>query len=130
MRANRRADSAPERALRSELHRLGLRFRKDLRIRVTGGWARPDIVFRGERVAVFVDGCFWHRCPDHGRMPNANRSYWEPKLNGNVQRDLRDNRELAATGWLVLRFSNTCHRPRQRHGSTKSSLRAALQSKN
>jgi DNA mismatch endonuclease (patch repair protein) len=81
-----------------------LRFRKDLRIRVTGGWTRPDIVFRGERVAVFVDGCFWHRCPDHGRMPNANRSYWEPKLTGNVQRDLRNNRELAAAGWLVLRF--------------------------
>jgi DNA mismatch endonuclease (patch repair protein) len=104
MRANRRADTSPERALRSELHRHGLRFRKDLRLSIGTGWVRPDVVFTRARIAVFVDGCFWHRCPEHGRMPKANRDYWEPKLTNNVRRDHRNDRELVAAGWRVLRF--------------------------
>lgn len=104
MRANRRADTGPERALRSELHRLGLRFRKDLRLRFDGHSVRPDIVFTKAKVAVFVDGCFWHRCPEHGQMPKANRSYWEPKLRRNVERDRANDAVLTQSGWKVLRF--------------------------
>jgi DNA mismatch endonuclease (patch repair protein) len=104
MRANRRVDTAPERALRSALHRRGLRFRKDLKMVLADGRVRPDIVFSRVRLAVFVDGCFWHRCPQHGRTPNANRNYWEPKLARNVRRDRSNDRALEAEGWTVLRF--------------------------
>lgn len=104
MRANRRADTGPERALRSELHRLGLRFRKDLRLRFAGSSVRPDIVFTKARIAVFVDGCFWHQCPEHGRMPKANRDYWMPKLMRNVERDRANDAALVDNGWTVLRF--------------------------
>ena|ERR1700750_1614866 len=104
MRANRRANTSPERALRSELHRLGLRFRKDHRLRLERASVRPDVVFTRARVAVFVDGCFWHRCPDHGQMPKANRSYWQPKLERNVERDRANDAALEESGWRVLRF--------------------------
>ena len=77
MRANRRRDTTPERILRSALHRLGWRFRVDLPVEVGGRRVRPDIVFTRRRVAVFVDGCFWHACPEHGQQPTANASYWE-----------------------------------------------------
>lgn len=98
-----RSDSAIERALRSELHRRGLRFRKhvaplpELR-------CRPDIVFTRARIAVFVDGCFWHCCPIHASMPKANASYWKPKLEANVLRDRRNDSVLRVAGWKVLRF--------------------------
>ena len=104
MRANRRADTAPELALRSELQRLGLRFRKDLPLKLTAGRVRPDVVFTRTKVAVFVDGCFWHRCPEHGQMPKANRNYWEPKLARNVERDRRNDAALIEDGWRVIRF--------------------------
>jgi DNA mismatch endonuclease (patch repair protein) len=104
MRANRRTDTAPELALRSELHRLGLRFRKDLRLKLGGASVRPDIVFTRAKVAVFVDGCFWHSCPEHGQMPKANRNYWESKLDRNVERDRSNDAALIEAGWMVLRF--------------------------
>ena len=104
MRANRRVDTSPERALRSELHRLGLRFRKDLRLQLDGGAVRPDIVFPRVKVAVFIDGCFWHQCPEHGQMPKANREYWAPKLARNVERDRANDAALGENGWTVLRF--------------------------
>lgn len=104
MRANRRADTKPERAVRSALHRRGLRFRKDLRVMVDGGRARPDVAFTRARVAVFVDGCFWHHCPEHGAIPAANRDYWEAKLARNVERDRRNDAALRGAGWRVLRF--------------------------
>lgn len=104
MRANRRVDTAPELALRSELHRLGLRFRKDLRLKLGSASVRPDIVFTRAKVAVFVDGCFWHRCPEHGQMPKANRGYWAPKLDRNVERDRANDAALVDAGWKVLRF--------------------------
>ena len=104
MRANRRVDTSPERALRSELHQLGLRFRKDLRLKLDRGAVRPDIVFPRAKVAVFVDGCFWHQCPEHGRMPKANREYWAPKLARNVERDRANDAALSENGWTVLRF--------------------------
>lgn len=103
-RANRRTDTKPEVAVRSELHRRGLRFRKDLLVRAAGEKARPDIVFTRQRVAVFVDGCFWHQCPEHGTTPKTNVEYWVPKFAANAARDGVVNAALAADGWQVLRF--------------------------
>ena len=104
MRANRRTDTKPELALRSALHRQGFRFRKDFRLDLDGGArVRPDIAFTGHRVAVFVDGCFWHVCPQHGRDPAVNESYWSPKLRRNVERDRAADAALAAAGWRVVR---------------------------
>jgi DNA mismatch endonuclease, patch repair protein len=105
MRANRRRDSGPERALRSALHRAGLRFRVDFPIRTSGRRPiRPDVVFPGRRVAVFVDGCFWHGCPQHGTQPATNEVYWTQKIGANRDRDLSTTAALKAAGWTVLRF--------------------------
>lgn len=104
MRANRRKDTRPERAIRSALHRRGLRFRVDHPLRLDGRTVRPDIVFTKRRLAVFVDGCFWHRCPIHGSLPQSNADYWLPKLERNVQRDSADVGALCAAGWRVLRI--------------------------
>lgn len=103
-RANTRADTRPEVVLRSELHRLGLRFRKNHLVRLTTGRVRVDIAFTRVQLAVFVDGCFWHRCPVHGTTPKTNQDYWLPKLEANVRRDQRNNTELKEAGWSVLRF--------------------------
>ncbi len=103
-KGNRRADTKPEVALRSALHRRGLRFRKDYLIRGDGQRVKPDIVFTSRRVAVFVDGCFWHGCPQHGRVPRTNRDYWVPKLQRNAERDLATSTWLAADGWTVVRL--------------------------
>jgi DNA mismatch endonuclease, patch repair protein len=75
MRGNRRVDTRPERQVRSLLHARGYRFRKDHLIEVPGARVRPDVVFTRHRVAVFIDGCFWHRCPEHGTSPRANSHY-------------------------------------------------------
>jgi DNA mismatch endonuclease, patch repair protein len=104
MRGNRRADTRPEIAVRSCLHRAGLRFRKDLPLVVGETRVRPDIVFTRARVAVFIDGCFWHCCPDHGNKPKANVEYWTSKLRRNRERDARVNRALAGAGWKVIRI--------------------------
>jgi DNA mismatch endonuclease (patch repair protein) len=104
MRANPRRDTRPESQLRSLLHAQGYRFRKDLPIQVAGGRVRPDIVFTRRRLAVFVDGCFWHRCPLHGTSPRANQWYWGPKLDRNVERDRWADERLHAVGWTVLRI--------------------------
>jgi DNA mismatch endonuclease, patch repair protein len=104
MRANRRRDTSPELALRSLLHRRGLRFRVDQRIGLGGrSWVRPDLVFRRAQVAVFVDGCFWHSCPEHGELPVANREFWEAKLARTVDRDRAQSAALEAAGWTVVR---------------------------
>jgi len=103
-KANRKRDTRPEVSLRSALHRRGLRFRKDLLLRCSNGVkVRPDIVFTASRVAVFVDGCFWHGCPDHGTVPRSNVDYWRPKFEANVARDRRADDALAQDGWLVIR---------------------------
>jgi DNA mismatch endonuclease, patch repair protein len=102
MRANARTTS-PEVAVRSALHRRGLRFRKSLRIPIGERWTRPDVAFPRARVAVFVDGCFWHRCPLHGRSPRTNSDYWGPKLDRNVARDRETDLTLAELGWTVVR---------------------------
>ena len=104
MRANRGRDTSPEVALRSALHRLGLRFRKDLRIDLPGGRVRPDVVFVRARVAVFVDGCFWHGCPVHGTQPRSNSAFWADKIATNRRRDVDTDRRLGHEGWWVLRF--------------------------
>ena len=103
MRANRRRDTAPERHLRSELHRRGWRFRVDLPVETAERRVRPDIVFTRRRVAVYVDGCFWHACPKHGQRPRANASYWDSKLRRNVERDQADTDSLECDGWTVVR---------------------------
>lgn len=105
MRANRRADTGPERWIRGHLHAEGLRYRVDFPIRVEGYRPiRPDIVFTRTRLAIFVDGCFWHGCPDHGGRPRTNEHYWGPKIARNRERDSEQTEALAAAGWLVLRF--------------------------
>jgi len=103
MRANRRTDTKPELALRSALHRQGFRFRKDFRLDLDGrarGSGRHRVTAR--RVAVFVDGCFWHVCPQHGAT-GRQRVVLVTKLRRNVQRDRAADAALAAAGWQVVR---------------------------
>jgi DNA mismatch endonuclease (patch repair protein) len=104
MRRNRKVDTKPELALRSELHRRGLRFRKNLLIRLSDREVRPDVVFTRQKLAVFIDGCFWHGCPDHGTTPRANATYWQSKLSRNKERDVYVDRALRQAGWTVLRL--------------------------
>jgi DNA mismatch endonuclease, patch repair protein len=104
MRANKRKDTKPELALRRALHARGYRYRKDYRLDLTGARVRPDIAFTAKRVAVFVDGCFWHCCPQHGSQPANNTWYWQPKLARNVDRDRSADDALAAAGWEVVRI--------------------------
>ncbi len=93
-----RENSEPEVRLRRELHSRGLRFRVNLR----GLPGTPDIAFTRAKIAVFVDGCFWHRCPRHGVLPKANRDWWREKLDRNVERDKRKDGELEDLGWLSI----------------------------
>jgi DNA mismatch endonuclease, patch repair protein len=103
MLANRRVDTGPERALRSHLHGGGLRFRKDFRIKLNDVSVSADVVFPAAKLAVFVDGCFWHQCPEHATMPKRNSDFWAPKLRRNVERDQLVNRALTDAGWTVIR---------------------------
>lgn len=123
MRSNRRTDTGPERALRSALHRMGLRFRKDYRVDLDELRVRIDVAFPGRLLAVFVDGCFWHRCPVHRTDPRLNGDFWERKLQQNVERDARVNAALTSAGWTVLRCweheaaEAAAQRVRTMHGS-------------
>lgn len=101
MQSIRRRDTAPEVALRSALHRRGLRFRVD-KVLIAGSRRRADIVFGPARVVVFVDGCFWHRCPVHHVQPKRNADYWRDKMARNKARDVDTDAKLEALGWLVL----------------------------
>jgi DNA mismatch endonuclease (patch repair protein) len=103
MKRNRKRDTRPEVALRRELHARGARFRTSLLLRVDGLSVRPDIVFTKRKVAVFVDGCFWHGCPQHGNAPRRNTEYWGPKLERNARRDALVTGRLCAAGWRVIR---------------------------
>jgi DNA mismatch endonuclease (patch repair protein) len=103
MRGNRSRDTLPELAIRSALHALGLRFRVDARPVVTVP-RRADVVFRGARIAVFIDGCFWHGCPDHYRPPATNPAYWLDKVSINRLRDRDTDRRLLAIGWRTVRI--------------------------
>lgn len=98
-----RRDTAPELALRRELHARGLRYR--LQRKVPGNNRRTiDIALTRALLAVYVDGCFWHGCPSHGTSPRTNSEWWTWKVQRNRARDLDTNRELLAAGWSVLRF--------------------------
>src|SRR5690242_7337722 len=104
MKGNTGKDTKPEIALRSALHRRGLRFRKNLLIRTPSGVkVRPDVVFPRARVAVFVDGCFWHSCPQHATTPRRNGEFWQTKLQANVRRDRLVDQALIGDGWNLLR---------------------------
>lgn len=92
-------DTKPELMLRKALWHRGHRYR--LHTALPG---KPDLVFKGARIAVFVDGCFWHGCPAHGSVPKTNRSFWAPKLERNCERDREVTDALTERGWTVLRF--------------------------
>ena len=102
MLANRGRHTRPELSVRRALFARGLRYRLHRRP-LAGLRAEADIVFAREKVAVFVDGCFWHRCPEHGVLPKSNRTFWLTKLETNVARDRRSDLELFTNGWTVVR---------------------------
>ncbi|MCI0385936.1 very short patch repair endonuclease [Streptomyces sp. CNQ085] len=103
MQAIRSRDTKPEQTVRRLVHALGLRYRvsarpiKDLR-------RTADMVFRPAKVAVFIDGCYWHGCPEHYVSPRTNPGYWSRKVAGNIARDRDTNQRLTEAGWTVLRF--------------------------
>lgn len=101
-RRQRTRDTTPEIAVRKELHRRGLRYR--VNASPPGQRRRADVLFTRAKVAVFVDGCFWHRCPEHGTAPKHNGAWWKAKLDRNVERDRKVDAELGREGWAVLRF--------------------------
>lgn len=99
----RRRDTKPELDVRRLLHARGMRYR--VSYPVPGAARRTiDIAFTRARIAVFLDGCFWHGCPEHGTLPRANADWWAAKLRRNAERDAETDRVLAADGWTVLRF--------------------------
>lgn len=102
MQAQRTRDTGPELAVRRLLHARGLRYRVD-RAPLPGLRRRADIVFGPARLAVYIDGCFWHGCPQHGNQSRTNSDYWGPKLRGNRQRDAETDQALLQAGWTVLR---------------------------
>ncbi|MGW2217001.1 very short patch repair endonuclease [Nonomuraea sp. NPDC001684] len=103
MQANKGRDTKPELALRRAVHALGLRYRVSVRplpaIRRTA-----DLVFTRAKVAVFMDGCFWHGCPQHHSKPATNSMYWAEKVRRNRERDAETDRTLAEAGWSVIRI--------------------------
>ncbi|MBF6087687.1 DNA mismatch endonuclease Vsr [Nocardia cyriacigeorgica] len=103
MSRQRRAGTEPELALRRELHRRGLRYFVD-RPPIRGQRRRADVIFPRLRVAVYVDGCFWHSCPEHATYPKNNAEWWAEKLAANVARDRATDAALAAAGWQVIRI--------------------------
>jgi DNA mismatch endonuclease, patch repair protein len=110
-----------------------LRLATILRTYKITGWRRhyrirgnPDFVFLKQRLVIFVDGCFWHGCPKHGRKPGSNREYWIPKLQRNIQRDLEVSENLRAHGWRVLRIWE--HRL-EAHQKIAARIRSALEKK-
>lgn len=102
MQVTHQRDTPGELALRSALRALGLRYRVDAVL--PGTRRRADVAFLRAKVAVFVDGCFWHGCPAHGTWPKANAAWWREKIEGNRRRDHDTDRRLAAHGWQVFRF--------------------------
>ena len=103
MQGNKGRDTSPELAVRRLLHAAGLRYRVNYRplpeLRRTA-----DIVFTRKKIAVFIDGCFWHSCPIHASSPKTNSTYWASKLEANSARDVDTNVRLRTDGWTVLRF--------------------------
>ena len=125
MQGNRSRDTKPELAVRSAVHRRGLRYRVAARplpdLRRTA-----DLVFRKAKVAVFVDGCYWHGCPEHHTQPATNPEYWSNKISGNIARDHDTDAHLQEAGWTVLRFWEH-EEPESVADAVERSVRAALQ---
>lgn len=103
MQGNRSRDSKPELAVRSLVHAAGLRYRVDRRP-LPAVRRRADLVFTRQRIAAFIDGCFWHGCADHFVLPATNAGYWHDKITGNMARDRETDRLLRQAGWTPLRF--------------------------
>lgn len=102
MRANRRRDTTPELAVRRLVHAAGLRYRVDTRPLPSLN-RRADLVFTRARVAVFIDGCYWHGCAEHGTSPKTNAEFWRTKIAVNRARDAETDAALAAAGWDIVR---------------------------
>jgi len=92
-------DTGPELLLRKSLWDMGFRYRVHYKLP-----GRPDIVFVSKKIAIFVDGCFWHGCPEHGVRPKTNSSFWNSKIQGTISRDKKNQQQLKNEGWMVLRF--------------------------
>ncbi|NDZ78546.1 very short patch repair endonuclease [Streptomyces sp. SID10853] len=110
MQAIRSRDTKPEQHIRRLVHARGLRYRVSTRP-LPGLRRTADLVFRPTKVAVFIDGCYWHGCPDHYVPPKTNSGYWSAKVLRNIERDRDTDRKLVEAGWLVLRFwehENSC----------------------
>ncbi len=103
MRANRGRDTGPEMAVRRALHAMGLRYRVDHPLPFDRR-RRADILFPKARIAVFIDGCFWHGCPEHGTSPRSNAEFWRTKIERNRERDRDTSARLEEAGWVALRF--------------------------
>jgi DNA mismatch endonuclease, patch repair protein len=103
MKSNRGRNTQIEVLLRSELFRRRLRFFKHRRP-ISRLRCEPDVVFPKARLAVFIDGCFWHGCPIHATRPVVNGEWWSQKLDGNVTRDRKNDTALMKAGWTVLRY--------------------------
>lgn len=115
-----RRDTKPELTLRRALHKLGLRYRVDYRP-ISSLRRRADIVFTRKKVAVFVDGCFWHGCPEHLKWPKSNAAWWRWKIEGNRARDVETTRVLEEEGWIVVRIWE-----HERESQAVALVRAAL----
>ena len=102
MQANRNRDTKPELRLRQLLHSQGFRYRVCYRP-LPDSRLTADIVFTRAKVAVFVDGCFWHGCPEHFKLPKRNAGYWKSKIEGNQMRDKLFDQRLMLEGWIVVR---------------------------
>ncbi|MET8082845.1 very short patch repair endonuclease [Micromonospora sp. NPDC005237] len=103
MRSNRSRDTKPELAVRRALFARGKRYRVGMRLTLPQRAVRPDIVFTRQRLAIFIDGCFWHGCPEHGRMPKDPTGYWHSKIDRNRNRDMLTDAALQQSGWRVAR---------------------------
>lgn len=99
MSAIKSRNTKPEMKLRKALFKEGLRYRVNYKLP-----GKPDIIFPGKRLVIFVDGCFWHRCPECYREPDNNKEFWKEKIARNVKRDEEVNSILNEAGWTVLRF--------------------------
>ena len=102
MQSNKSRDTKPELALRSAVHALGLRYRVGTKP-LAGVRRTADLVFPTVRVAVFLDGCFWHGCPQHHTVATANAKFWADKVSGNRTRDRDTDARLEAAGWVSVR---------------------------
>lgn len=103
MRRVRQKKTAPEMLVRRLLHKMNVRYRVDSPVESSLG-ARPDISIKKLKLAVYIDGCFWHACPIHASWPKSNPEWWREKIEGNVLRDRRHTAELESCGWTVMRF--------------------------